>query len=81
MKDIASKHFSGIETEKRKSIFLLMQDWKKTVSKKEIVFKNNNEKKNHGNELFIPDGFFLDILMQKLKCYLLVENQEVMKMV
>ena len=57
MKDKIAGLFSGIEFKKRNEIFALMQDWEKTISTSEIVFKDDN-KKYKGNEYFNYDGFF-----------------------
>jgi hypothetical protein len=57
MADTILKLFSGIEIEKRKQIYKLMQDWKKTVSTQKHKFKDDN-KDYFGNEYFNYDGFF-----------------------
>jgi hypothetical protein len=57
MKDNIIALFSGIENEKRKELFALMQTWEKTISSSKIVFKDDNKEYN-GNEYFYYDGFF-----------------------
>ena len=56
-KDKIAELFSGIEIEKRKEIFALMQDWEKTISRSKIVFKDNNEE-YRGKDFFNYYGFF-----------------------
>jgi len=57
MEDLISELFSGIEIDKRKELFSLMQDWHKTVSSSEI-FSNEENKNINCGDIFSYDGFF-----------------------
>jgi hypothetical protein len=54
MKDSIAQYFTGIETEKRKTLFALMEEWHESLADKEYV------------EYFYTDGFFPNYYKQKV---------------
>lgn len=66
--------FPGNEVERRQKIDILMDEWKKEVSKSMVLFRENNEL-DSGDKYFVSDGFFPNYFSQTNKKVLFIGRE------
>jgi hypothetical protein len=72
--DKISALFPSNEIEKRQKISILMDEWKKEVSKSMVLFREDN-KFYSGDKYFVSDGFFPNYSNQKNKKILFIGRE------
>jgi hypothetical protein len=66
MNDVVAQYFTGIETEKRKTLLALMDEWRESLANKRVQFKDDG-KYYSGDAYFYTDGFFPNYYNQQHK--------------